>query len=101
MKILLEKYHNEITNEEAHFRSEMNRWYNFWERKLNSVNWKIQRVSKTRKKVDGKPGFTLEEPSAGIVEALNFADTDFLTNIHKLLILGATSYKKLKELHQE
>ena len=55
-KILLEKY-NEMTNEGAHFRSELKRWYNFWERKLNKVPEEIQRASKTRKRVDGKPGF--------------------------------------------
>ena len=29
VKILLEKYHNEMTNEGRHFRSELKRWYNF------------------------------------------------------------------------
>ena len=36
-KILLEKY-SEMTNEEAHFRSELKRWYNLWERNLNNVS---------------------------------------------------------------
>ena len=31
VKILIEKYHNEMTNEGAHFRSELKRWYNFSE----------------------------------------------------------------------
>ena len=52
----------------------MKRWYNFWERKVNNVNQKIQEVSKTRKRVD-ESGFILEDPSDGIIEALNFANT--------------------------
>ena len=28
MRILLEKFHNKITNKGAHFRSEMKLWYN-------------------------------------------------------------------------
>ena len=91
VKILLEKYHNEMTNEGAHSRSELKRWYNFWERKLNKVSEEIQGASKARKRVDGKPGFTLEDPLDGITEALNFADTDFFPNIRKFLTLGATS----------
>ena len=91
MMILLEKCHNEMTNEGAHFRLELKRWYNFWERKLNNVSEEIQGASKTRKRVDSKPGFTLEDPPDGIIVALNFADTDFFPNIRKLLILGATS----------
>ena len=91
MMILLEKYYNEMTNEGAHFRLELKRWYNFWERKLNNVSEEIQGASKTGKRVDSKPGFTLEDPLDGIIVALNFADTDFFPNIHKLLILGATS----------
>ena len=51
----------------------------------------IQGASKTRKRIDGKPGFTLEDPPDGIIEALNFADPDFFPNICKLLILGVTS----------
>ena len=50
VKILLEKYNNEMTNEGAHFRSELKRWYNFWERKLNKVSEEIGGASKTRKK---------------------------------------------------
>ena len=46
VKILLEKYHNEMTNEGAHSRSELKRWYNFWERKLNKVSEEIQGASK-------------------------------------------------------
>ena len=69
-KILLEKRHNEMTNEGAHFRSKLKRWYNFWERKLNIVNEKIQGTPKTRKRVDGKSGFTIEDPPDGIIEAL-------------------------------
>ena len=42
-------------------------------------------------RVDDKPAFSLEDPSDGITEALNFADTDFFPNIRNLLILGATS----------
>ena len=61
VKILSEKYHSEITNEGAYFCSEMIRWYNFWERKLNHVNEEIQGASKTRKSVDGKPDLTLED----------------------------------------
>ena len=32
VKILLEKYHKEMSNEGTHFRSELKRWYNFWEK---------------------------------------------------------------------
>ena len=85
------EYHNEMANEGVHFRSELKQWYNFWEKKLNNISEEIQGASKTRKKVDGKPGFTLEDPPDGISEASNFADTDFFPNIRKLLILGATS----------
>ena len=46
---------------------------------------------KNKKRVDGKTGFTLEDPSDGIIEALNFADTDFFPNIRTLLIWGAIS----------
>ena len=49
VKILLEKYHNEMTNEGAHFCSELKRWYNFWERKLNNVSEEIQGVSEKKK----------------------------------------------------
>ena len=69
----------------------MKQWYNFWEKKLNSISEEIQGASKTRKKVDGKLGFTLEGPPDDISEASNFAGTDFCPNIRKLLILGATS----------
>ena len=61
------------------------------ERKLNNVNEEIQVASKTRKRVNGKTGFALEDPPDGIIKALNFDDTDFFPNIRKLLILGATS----------
>ena len=27
-----------MTNKEAHFRSELKRWYNLWERNLNNVS---------------------------------------------------------------
>ena len=91
VKIALEKYHYEMTNEGAHFRSELKRWLNFWGKKIKNVSEEIQGVSKTRKRVDGKPGFTLEDPPDGVNEASNFADTDFFPNIRKLLILGATS----------
>ena len=81
-----------MTNEGAHCRSEFKRWYSFWERKLNNVNEEIQGASKTRERVDGKPGFTLEDPLENIIEDLNFADIRyFLPNIRKLLILGAIS----------
>ena len=69
-----------MINDRAHFRLELKRWYNFWERKLNNINEKIQGASKKKKKwkrVYGKPGFTLEDSQNGIIEALNFADTDF------------------------
>ena len=36
---------------------------------------------KNKKRVDGKTGFTLEDPSDGISEALNFADTDLFPNV--------------------
>ena len=49
VKILLEKYHNEMTNEGAHFRSELKGWYNFLERKLNNVSEEIQGASKQGK----------------------------------------------------
>ena len=52
---------------------------------------KIQGASKTRKRGDDRAGFILEDPQDGIIEALNFADTDVFPNIRKLLILGATS----------
>ena len=51
----------------------------------------IQEASKTRERVDGKPGITLADPSDDIIEALNFADTDFFPIIREVLILGATS----------
>ena len=61
------------------------------ERKLNNVNEEIQLASKIRKRVNGKTGFSLEDPPDGIIKALNFDDTDFFPNIRKLLILGAAS----------
>ena len=91
VKILLEKYHNEMTNEGAHSRSELKRWYNFWERKLNNVSEEIQGAWETRKRVIGKPGFTLGDPPDSIIEALNFADPDFFPNRRKLLILEINS----------
>ena len=69
----------------------MKLWYNFQERKLNNGNEETPAASKTRKRVDGKPVFTLEDPSDGIIEALNFVDIDSFPNIRKLLILGVTS----------
>ena len=92
VKILLEKYHNEMANEGALFRSELKRRSNFSERKLNNVSEEIQGASKVKKRFDGKPGFTFEDPSDDIIEASNFADTDFFPNIRKLLILGSTSH---------
>ena len=80
-----------MTNEGAHFRSELKQWYKFWKRKLYKVSEKIRGASKTRKIVDGKPDFTSEDPSDGIIGASNFVDTDFFPNIRQLLILGATS----------
>ena len=80
-----------MTNEGAHILSKLKQWYNFWEKKLNNISEKIQGSSDTSKKVDGKPGFTLEDPPDGVSEASNFTDTDFFPNIRKLLILGATS----------
>ena len=59
-----------MANERVHFRSELKWWYNFWERKWNNVSEEIQGASKTKKRVDGKPGFTLEGPSDSIIEAL-------------------------------
>ena len=44
---------------------------------------KIRGASKTRKIVDGKPDFTLEDPSDGIIGASNFVDTDFFPNIRQ------------------
>ena len=52
---------------------------------------KYKEHQKQGKRVNGKPGFTLENPPDGIIEALNFADFDFFPNMHKLLILGTTS----------
>ena len=46
-------------------------------KKLNDISEKIQGSSNTSKKVDGKPGFTLEDTLNGVNEASNFADTDF------------------------
>ena len=80
-----------MTNEEAYFFSEMKQWYNLRERKLNNVNEEIQWASKTRKTVNGKASFTLEDSPDYIIEASKFADTDFFPNTHKLLILGVTS----------
>ena len=85
VKILLEKYNNEMTNKGTYFCSKLKRWYSVWERKLNKVSEEIEGASKTRKKVDGKPN------SLGIIEVLIFANTDLFPNICKLLILGATS----------
>ena len=39
-----------MINERAHFRLELKRWYNFWERKLNNINEEIQGASKKKKK---------------------------------------------------
>ena len=78
-----------MTNEGIQFCSELKQWYNFWERKRKWGN--IQRASKIRKRVDGKPGFSLEDPPDPIIETLNFADTDFFLNIRELLLLRATS----------
>ena len=50
VKILLENCHNEMTNEGAHFRSELKRWNKFWERKLNNISEETQGASRTRKK---------------------------------------------------
>ena len=36
---------------------------------------------KNKKRVDGKTGFTLEDASDGIIDALYFADTDLFPNI--------------------
>ena len=58
VKILLEKYNNEMTNKGTYFCSKLKRWYSVWERKLNKVSEEIEGASKTRKKVDGKPNFT-------------------------------------------
>ena len=80
-----------MTNEGAHIISKLKQWYNFWEKKLNIISEKIQGSSNTSKQVEGKPGFTLEDPPDGISEASDFADTDFFPNIRKLLILGASS----------
>ena len=80
-----------MTNEGAHIISKLKQWYNFWEKKLNNISEKIQGSSNTSKKVDGKPGFTLEDTLDGVNEASNFADIDFFPNIRKLLILGASS----------
>ena len=38
-----------MTNEGAHFRSELKQWYKFWERKLYKVSEKIQGASKQGK----------------------------------------------------
>ena len=51
----------------------------------------MQTASKTIKRVNGRPGFTLEDPPDDIIEVLIFADTYFFPNIRKLLILRATS----------
>ena len=66
--------------------------------------WGTKGASKTSKRVDGKLGFTLEDPPDDSIEALNFADTDFFPNIRKFLILGATSpitSTKAERAHQE
>ena len=80
-----------MTHEGAHFCSQSKQWYNFLGKRLNNVNEQIQGASKTRKRGDDRPGFILEDSQDGIIEALNFADTDVFPNIRKLLILGATS----------
>ena len=41
---------------------------------------------KDKGKSQWKPGFILQNRPDGIIETLNFADTDFFQNIHKLLI---------------
>ena len=53
-----------------------------------SKNKGHQKKKKKWKRVYGKPGFTLEDSQNGIIEALNFAVTDFF--FRKLLISGAT-----------
>ena len=60
--------------------------------KLNNLSEETLGASKTRKRVDGKPGFTLEDPSDGIIKALSFTDTDFFLKTRKLLVLGANSH---------
>ena len=82
--ILLEKYHKNII---VHFVQNWNGGIIFGKEKLSNVNEQIQGASKKRKRVYGKPGFTLEDPQNGIIEALNFPDTDCF---RKLLILRAT-----------
>ena len=102
MKSLLGEYQNEMTHKRAHFCSKSKQWYNFWRKRLNKVNEQIQAASKTGKRVDDRSGFTLGDPQDGIIEALNFADTDVFPNIRKLLILPLQSNQpKLKDVHQE
>ena len=91
---MIEKY-NEMTNERAHFCSELKRGYNFWERKLNNVSQEIQGTPKSRKRDDSNTGFTLEDPPDGIIETLNFADTDFFRNIRKLFFFFFFFYYKM------
>ena len=55
----------------VHFCSEFKQWYNFWDKKTNNVSGEIHGASESRKKVDGKPGFTLGDPPDGMIEALN------------------------------
>ena len=55
----------------------------------------MRKYKEHKKKDNGKsqwkPGFILQNGPDGIIETLNFADTDFFQNIHKLLIFGVTS----------
>lgn len=59
-----------MTIEATNFRWELKWWYNFWERKLKNESKEEQGASKTKKRVDDNPGFTLEDPPDGIVETL-------------------------------
>ena len=64
----------------------------------------MRKYKEHKKKDNGKsqwkPGFILQNGPDGIIETLNFADTDFFPNIRKLLILGATSAIALTEVEK-
>ena len=81
-KYLQAKYQSEMTNDGCHFRSELERWYNFWKDKVEHQQ---------------------DQPDS-ITETLEFANLVFFPNIRRLLLIGAVlsiGSAKLRELRLE
>ena len=68
-KSLQAKYQREMANDGCHFRSELERWYNFWKDKVEHQQDQLD----------------------SIIETLEFADLNFFPNICRLLPTGAVS----------